>query len=102
MKFALLTVIAAITISLPVYAQAEGGDGPFVVQVSSSSQSAGMLQEQSTQLEAGTSKTAKQLEGERLGYALGKAIIDYSIMGIGGLLGFLFVKLLTRKPKKAV
>ncbi len=46
-------------------------------------------------------KTKEQLEGERLGHVLGKAIVDYAIIGFGAVIGFLIVFVLMKKPKNA-
>lgn len=44
-------------------------------------------------------KTKQQLEGERLGYALAKAIVDYAIIGFGAIIGLLIGCVLMKKPK---
>lgn len=118
MRNVLLMAVLAMVCALPVCAQNYGGsqsnaNGPSPFKIE---QPSGSSFNQPTEFEpsqasstpaitidpvlAGPPKSKERLEGERLGLILGKAIVDYAIVGFGVLIGILVVNVLTKKPRK--
>lgn len=113
MKNALLAAGLAIMCALPVCAQNYGGTqsnasgsngpSPFKIEqttVTEPNQAASTPTITIDPTLARTPESSAREEGRRLGLIIGKAIVDYAIIGFGLLMGAVFFNFLTRKPKK--
>lgn len=113
MRNALLAAVLAIVCSLPVCAQNYGGTqsnasgsngpSPFKIEQTTVTEPNKAATTPTITIDptiARTPESSAREEGRRLGLVIGKAIVDYAIIGFGLLIGALFVHFLTRKPKK--